>query len=343
MARTTPVTSDEPLGQGTTPLPTIEASEATAGTLRRDLMPSKPDELWIYINGEFLPDSKAQISVMDHGLLYGDGCFDAWTGRNGFIFQLDAHLDRLLRSVRALKISLPMSREELRAIIVDCVHRNSLADFYIKVVVTRGISPEPVIDPSQCAAPSVIVYARPVPVTEVTDDKRRVGSRLKVLAMRRTSHESLEPKVKSLNYLNIVMGRLEAQASGFDEGVLLDAQGFVCECTGFNILAINGDRLLAPKNDALMGITRDSVIQMARAEGMEVEEGLYTVYDFVTADEVLLSNTVSGVASVVNIDGWAIGSGVPGPRGLRFAETYRRWLATGRLGIQVFPEAWRNE
>jgi branched-chain amino acid aminotransferase len=310
--------------------------------LQLDMMPSKPAENWIYLNGEFLPDSQAKISVMDHGLLYGDGCFDAWCGRNGFIFQLDAHLDRLLRSVHALKIALPISREELRARIIESVHRNSLVDFYIKVAITRGISPEPVIDPSQCREPSVIIYARPVPVTEVTEEKKAVGTRLKVLSMRRVPHDSLEPKVKSLNYLNIVMGRLEATASGFDEGIMLDHQGYVCECTGFNLVAVTGRKLLAPKNDVLMGITRDSVMQMARDEGMEVEEGLYSVYDFVTADEVMLTNTVSGVAPVVNIDGWKIGTGRPGPVGQIFQTRYKEWLATGHHGTQVFPEAWRD-
>jgi branched-chain amino acid aminotransferase len=310
--------------------------------LHLEKMPPKPAEHWIYVNGEFLPDSQAKISVMDHGLLYGDGCFDAWCGRNGFIFQLDAHLDRLRRSVHALKIELPISRDELRATIIESVHRNSLVDFYIKVAVTRGISPEPVIDPSQCRRPSVIVYARPVPVTEVTEEKKAIGARLKVLSMRRVPHDSLEPKVKSLNYLNIVMGRLEAQASGFDEGIMLDHQGYICECTGFNLVGVTGRKLLAPKNDVLMGITRDSVIQMARDEGLEVEEGLYSVYDFVNADEVMLTNTVSGVAPVVNIDGWKIGTGKPGPIGNLFQAKYKEWLSTGHNGTQVFPEAWQD-
>ena len=310
--------------------------------LQLDLMPPKPSEHWLYVNGEFLADSQAKISVMDHGLLYGDGCFDAWCGRNGFIFQLDAHLDRMWRSVHALKIKPKLTKEELRALIIECVHRNSLVDFYIKVAITRGISPEPVIDPAQCREPSVIIYARPVPRTEVSEEKKAVGTRLKVLAMRRTPHDSLEPKVKSLNYLNIVMGRLEAQASGFDEGIMLDHQGYISECTGFNLIGVTGRKLIAPKNDALMGITRDSVIKMAREEGLEVEEGLYSVYDFVTADEVLLSNTVSGVAPVVNIDGWTIGTGKPGPYGDLFQRKYKEWLHGGRYGTQVFPEAWKE-
>jgi len=308
--------------------------------LRKELMPPKPKELFIYVNGEFFPQSQAKISVTDHGLMYGDGCFDAWTGRNGFIFQLDAHLDRLYRSVYALKIDLRMPKTEMRQKIIESVHKNSLADFYIKVIVTRGISPEPVIDPAKCKEPSVIIYARPTQITEVTDDKKEKGIRIKVLSIRRVPHDSLEPKVKSLNYLNIVMGKLEARASSFDEAVMLDSQGYISECPGFNIVAVSGKRLLAPKNDALMGITRDSVMKMARDDGLEVEEGLYTVYDFITADEVFLTNSVSGVAPVVDIDGWKIGTGKPGPYAAKFLKIYSDWLMSGKFGTQVFPEAW---
>jgi branched-chain amino acid aminotransferase len=233
-----------------------------------------------------------------------------------------------------------MPKAEMRQKIIESVHINSLADFYIKVVVTRGISPEPVIDPYKCKEPSLIIYARPTQITEVTEDKKVKGISIKVLSIRRIAHDSLEPKVKSLNYLNIVMGKLEAWASQFDEAVMLDHQGYICECPGFNILAISGNKLLAPKNDILMGITRDSVIKMATDSGLTIEEGLYTVYDFVTADEVFLANTVSGVAPVVNIDGWTIGTGKPGPYSNKFQKIYLDWLLVGKYGTQVFPEAW---
>jgi branched-chain amino acid aminotransferase len=312
--------------------------------LRKELMPPKPPELFIFVNGEFLPNSQAKISVLDHGLLYGDGCFDAWCGRNGFIFQLDAHLDRLYRSVHALKIdNLKMTQAEMREKIIECVHRNAVADFYIKVLVTRGISPEPVIDPAKCAEASVVIFARPTVITEVTPEKKARGARIKVLSIRRVPHDSLEPKVKSLNYLNIVMGKLEARASQFDEAVMLDHQGYVCECPGFNIMAVSGNKLFTPSNLILVGITRASVMEMARDMGMEVEEGLYTVYDFTTADEVMLTNTVSGVAPVVNIDGWTIGDGKPGRLTSRFNEIYEEWLVTGKHGTQVFPEAWVDD
>lgn len=310
--------------------------------LKSEKMPKKPTELLTYVNGEWLPESRAKISVMDHGLLYGDGCFDAWVGMNGFIFRYGEHLDRLYRSVHALKLDLRLPKEKMSETIIEAVRKNALADFYIKVVVTRGISPHPVIDPAKCEQASVIIYARPIIKTEVTDEIKEIGTRIKVLSIRRVPHDSLEPKVKSLNYLNIVMGKLEARACGFDEAVMLDSQGYICECPGFNIVAVSGNKLLAPKNDILMGITRSAVMQMARDGGLEVEESLYTVYDFINANEVLLTNTVSGIAPVVDIDGWKIGTGKPGRFGQKFQETYLEWLRTGKYGTQCFPEAWED-
>ena len=308
--------------------------------LALDKMPPAPPELIVYVNGEFLPDSKATISTLDHGLMYGDGCFDAWCGRNGYIYQLDAHLDRLYRSVEGLKIrNLKMPRDEMREKIIETVHRNSLVDFYIKVLVTRGISPHPVIDPRKCAEASVVIYARPQQF-EVTPEKLDAGIKIKVLALRKLSHEGLEPQIKSLNYINNVMGKLEAWDAGYDEGMFLDDRGYACECPGFNISAIKGNTLFTPARGILVGITRNTVMEMAQAAGLEVETGFYTVFDFTSADEVMMTNTVAGIAPVTGIDGWTIGNGRPGPHTLKFQETYLDWLQTGHNGTQVFPEAW---
>ncbi len=307
--------------------------------LDKERMPAKPKEPIIFVNGEFLPQSQAKISVLDHGLMYGDGCFDAWCGRNGFIFQLDAHLDRLYRSVHGLKIDLRMPKATMRENIIECVHRNVVPDVYIKVLVTRGISPEPVIDMRKCKEASVVIFAREEQF-EVPEEKKGTGIRIKVNSIRRVSHQSLEPKIKSLNYLNIVMGKLEAWECGFDEAVMLDDNGFVCECPGFNISFVSGNTLFTPSHGILVGITRNSVMEMAREMGMEVREGHYTVFDFTSADEVFMTNTVAGVAPVVGIDGWKIGEGKMGPITRKFQETYLNWLETGRHGTQVFPEAW---
>jgi len=313
------------------------------GMLDRSLLPPAPAERIIYVNGEFLPQSQALISVLDHGLMYGDGCFDAWCGRNGFIFQHEMHTQRLMRSVRALKLDrwMKMDYQGMFDTVVETVRRNVVTDFYIKTLVTRGISSEPVINMRDCKEASVIIYARPV-IYEMDMAKMETqGIRMKVLATRRVSHEALDPQVKSLNYLNIVMGKLEAWDSGYQDGIMLDANGWVAECPGYNIFGVKGNKLFTPSHELLRGITRASVMEMGREAGMEVEEGFYSAAEFEMADEVFLTNTVSGVAPVTEIDGFVVGSGKPGPRTIGFARTYINWLETGKHGTQCFPEAWK--
>lgn len=297
-----------------------------------------PDELIVYVNGEYLPNSQATVSTLDHGLMYGDGCFDAWCGRNGYIYQLDAHLDRLYRSVAGLKIrNLRMEQAEMREAIIETVRRNGLADFYIKVLVTRGVSPHPVMDPRKCGDAGVVIFARPQQY-EVSAERMDDGIRIKILALRKLSHQGLEPQIKSLNYLNNVLGKLEAWDAGYDEGMFLDESGYACECPGFNIAAIRGNTLFTPSRGILEGITRATVMDLARELGMEVQTGFYTPFDLTSADEVMMMNTVSGIVPVREIDGWVIADGRPGPRTLQMQATYLHWLHTGRHGTQVFPE-----
>ena len=305
-------------------------------------MPKSPEERIIYVNGQYLPQSQAKISVLDHALMYGDGCFDAWTGRNGFIYELDPHLDRLYRSVFSLRLKLHLEKEALRNVIIETVRLNCLKDFYIKVLITRGASPEPVIDPRKCEKCGVVVFARPVQV-EVTEETKKRGARLKILGEKRVDHDTIEPKIKSLNYLHIVLGKLEAWAAGYDEALFLDNKGYVSECPGFNILAVSGNKLFTPSHGILVGITRNSVMDMAKKKGMEVEEGFYTYYDFINADEVMISNTVAGVSPVAEIDGFIIGTGKPGPCTIEFANIYESWLQEGIRGTQCFPEAWESK
>lgn len=302
-------------------------------------MPKEPAERIIYVNGKYLPQSQANISVLDHGLMYGDGCFDAWTGRNGFIYELDPHLDRLYRSIFSLRLKMHLKKEELRAIIIETMRRNALKDVYIKVLVTRGASAEPVIDPRKCCQCSVVVFVRPVQ-TEVTEETKARGVRLKVLGEKRIDHETIEPKIKSLNYLHNILGKMEAWAAGYDEAVFLDNKGYICECPGFNILAVSGNTLFTPAYALLEGITRASMMSMAKERGMEVKTGNYTFYEFINADEVFITNTVAGVSPVGEIDGFVIGTGKRGPVTEHFSNTYEQWMQTGIRGTQCFPEAW---
>lgn len=314
------------------------------GTLVRELLPPAPDERIIYVNGEFLPQSRALISVLDHGLMYGDGCFDAWCGRNGFIFQHEMHTKRLFRSIKALKLDrwLSMGYQEMFDTVIETVRRNVVTDFYVKVLVTRGISSEPVINMRDCKEASVIIYARPTVYEMDMEKMESQGIRMKVLSTRRVSHEAIDPQSKTLNYLNIVMGKLEAWDSGYQDGIMLDSNGWVAECPGYNIFGVKDDTLFTPSHELLRGITRASVMEMGRDAGMHVEEGFYSATDLALADEVFLTNTVSGIAPVVEIDGYVIGTGKPGPRTLQFARTYVDWLESGRYGTQCFPEAWKE-
>ncbi len=314
------------------------------GKLVKELLPPAPDERIIYVNGEYLPQSKAVISVLDHGLMYGDGCFDAWCGRNGFIFQHEMHTARLFRSIRALKLDrwLKMTYQEMFDAVVETVRRNVVPDVYIKVLVTRGVSSEPVINMRDCKEASVVIFARPV-IYEMDMAKMETqGIRMKVLSTRRVSHEALDPQVKSLNYLNIVMGKLEAWDSGYQDGIMLDSNGWVAECPGYNIFGVKDNTLFTPSHELLRGITRASVMEMGRDAGMQVEQGFYSAADLEMADEVFITNTVSGVAPVTEIDGFVIGTGKPGPRTISFARTYYEWLESGKYGTQCFPEAWKE-
>ena len=305
-------------------------------------LPKAPKEFIICINGKFFPDSEALISVMDHGLLYGDGCFEAWSGKNGFIFELDAHLKRLKESMHALKILPVESMEQIRTDIIETVRRNALTDFYIKLVVTRGSSPHPVMDPRKCIQPNIIIYVRPTQY-EVSDNKKSQGIKLKVLSKKRVTHECLSPQIKSLNYLNLIMGKYEAWECGFDEAVMLDQQGYLTESTGFNICFIKDNVLYTPTHGVLVGITRKSAMDMARDMGLDVQLGFYTSHDLIVADEVFLTNTVSGITSVTNVDGFVVGNGKPGKYTIHFAQTYLDWLTKGIRGTQCFPEAWVEE
>ena len=302
-----------------------------------NFVPEKPPEQIIYVNGKFLPQSQAVISVLDHSFVYGDGCFDAYCGKSGFIFMLEAHTDRLYRSIHALKLNVIMSKEEMNNNIVECAKQNGLLDFYIKVIVSRGVSPEPVLDPRKCPEPTIVIFAREL-MHERDPEKVESGIRLKISAIRRIPHDSLEPKVKTNNYLNHILPKLEVWDAGFDDALMVDMRGYVSEAAGYNIFAVVEDALITPENNILMGITRRAVMQLATKLNISVKEGLFTAYDFFTADEAFLTNTVSGITPVTGIDGYKIGSGMLGEITRKIRDVYNEMLETGKYGTLVYPE-----
>lgn len=288
---------------------------------------------WVcYAGGRFVPEAQATVSVLDHAVLYGDGVFDtvvAWQGR---VFRLDDHLDRLFRSMAAVAIEPPADKAAIRALTCEAVARNGLADAYVKLIVTRGSNGRPLMDPTGCRS-TLIILTRPYIHRAPSDPDKAIA--LKTAAIRRPPGDVLDGRIKSLNYLNLVQAKLEAKAAQADEALMLDLRGQVCEAPGYNVFVVREGRMATPRRDVLAGITRDSVFEIARAEGVEAIEADLELYDIYTADEVFLTSTAGGLVPVGRVDGRAIGSGRPGPVFRRFSEAYLRMLADERWSVPV--------
>lgn len=266
----------------------------------------------IYIDGGFYDEKDAKISVFDHGLLYGDGVFEGIRVYRGRVFELVAHIDRLYASAQALALEVPIPRAELIEAMMETIRRNDVVDGYVRLVITRGIG-DLGLNPAKCPRATVFCIADGITLypTEVYEK----GFRVVTLATRRNDPQAINPAIKSLNYLNNVLGALELRGSDVDEGLFLTTAGFVCECTADNFFLVKGRKLMTPSTalGALGGVTRSVVMRLAVAMGMGVEEGFYTLYDVYNADEAFLTGTAAEVGPVVEVDRRLIGEGVPGP------------------------------
>lgn len=287
----------------------------------------------VFVNGEFVPAAEARISVFDHAVLYGDGVYDTAICWNRRMFKLEEHLDRLFRSLAYVKLDAPYERGELRRLILETVRRNDLEHAYVKTIVTRGTTEKPLLDASG-AEPGCIIFALPY-LSLVGDEARRRGVRLKTSTLRRTPVSSLDPRVKSLNYLNIVLGLIEAKAADADTAVMLDTDGHVAEGAGFNVFTVDGRAVSTPAAGILEGITRETVLELAGELGLTPSRRSLTLYDLYTADEVFLTSTAGGIMPVREVDGRVIGTGEPGPIYQQIAEAYHEVLESGRYGTPV--------
>ena len=295
----------------------------------------------VYVNGEFVPESQARISVLDHAVLYGDGIFETAIAWNGFVFKLDEHIDRGFRSMAAIALEPPVDRERMKELILESVRRNDLNDAYIKWIVTRGSNGKPLMDPTGCEA-NLIILTRPY-INRASEDRIRKGLTLKTVAVRRPPGQVLDPHIKSLNYLNLVMAKLEAKASGADEALLLDMHGRVCVATGCNVFAVHKGAIRTPRHDILEGVTRATVFELASEAGMAVEEADLELYDIYTADELFLSSSAGGILPATRLDGRVLGAGVPGPVFKTMHEGYQALIATDKHGTQVWDRADSRE
>jgi branched-chain amino acid aminotransferase len=271
----------------------------------------------VYVNNTFVPESEARISVMDHAFLYGDGVFDtavAWKKR---VFELDAHVDRFFRSMAAIAMESPVTRGQLKDLILEALQRSELDNAYIKWIGTRGSNGTPLMDPTGCVA-NLVILTRPY-----IDRDAPNGLRVKTVAVRRPSGHVLDPQIKSLNYLNLVLAKIEAKAAGADQALMLDVSGRVCEAPGFNVFVVNSTVLRTPSRDILRGITREAVMRFSPQLGYSAQQCDLELYDAYTADEIFLTSTAGGLIPVVELDGRRIGRGEPGPIYRKLAETYR--------------------
>jgi branched-chain amino acid aminotransferase len=288
----------------------------------------------IYIDGKYYHQKNARISVLDHGLLYGDGIFEGIRAYNGRVFRLVEHIDRLYCSAKAILLTIPMTpREMIEAVLATC-RRNKIRDGYIRLIVTRGIGSLG-LNPYQCKGPGLIIIADKIQL--YPPDLYRRGLDIITVPTVRNLHSALNPAIKSLNYLNNILAKIEALNGGCEEAVLLNAAGYVAECTGDNIFIVKGNGLYTPplSAGALYGITRGVVMDLARENGMSVSEPNLTRYDLFNADECFLTGSGAEIISAVKIDGRVIGQGKPGPTAGRLTGQYRALTKTS--GEPIYP------
>ena len=266
----------------------------------------------IYIDGKYYDERNAKISVFDHGLLYGDGIFEGIRAYNGRVFKLKEHIDRLFYSAKAILLDIPMAHADIMAATVETCRQNRIRDGYIRLVVTRGAGTLG-LNPRSCKQPSVIIIAGKIQL--YPQELYQQGMDIITVPTTRNLHSALNPAIKSLNYLNNILAKIEANNAGCEEAIMLNAEGFVAECTGDNIFVVKEGHLLTPplSAGALYGITRRTVMELAAQSGLAVGEPDLTRYDLFNADECFLTGTAAEIMPVVKIDGRTIGAGKPGP------------------------------
>ena len=275
----------------------------------------------IFIDGNYYSEQDAKVSVFDHGLLYGDGIFEGIRIYHGRVFKLKEHIDRLFASAKAILLTMPMTHAEIMKATVDTCRENNLKDGYIRLLVTRGVG-NLGLNPNKCKRASVIIIADKIQLypKEYYDN----GLQIVTVPTTRNLHSALNPAIKSLNYLNNILAKIEANNAGCEEAIMLNAEGFVAECTGDNVFIIKNGEIFTPplSAGALYGITRNTVIELARQAGLKVTEPNLTRYDVFNADECFLTGTGAEIVPVVKVDGRVIGDGKPGKTTRMLEEAY---------------------
>lgn len=289
--------------------------------------------LEVYIDGKYYPKEQARVSVYDHGLLYGDGVFEGIRAYNGRVFRLDEHLERLYASARSVAIEVPVALEEMRTLVLETLRRNGLKDSYIRLMVTRGVG-DLGLDPRKCDKASIIVITDKIKLYPA--EAYEGGLRIIIASTRKNSPDTVSPRIKSMNYLNNILAKIEAIGAGVAESLMLDKNGFLTECTSENIFLVKNRVLYTPTSvvGILEGITRSAVMELAERAGIEVQMAFLTPHDLYTADESFVTGTGAEILPVVECGHRKIGDGRVGPVTRQLLAAFRE--LTQREGTVIF-------
>ncbi|WP_018752372.1 branched-chain-amino-acid transaminase [Paenibacillus sanguinis] len=279
-------------------------------------------EQWIYLDGQFVTKDQAKVSVYDHGFLYGDGIFEGIRIYNGNIFKCKEHLDRLYDSAKSIMLNIPLSYQEMEDALVETLRRNELRDGYIRLIVSRGAG-NLGLDPERCPKASVVIIVEQLAI--YSEEAYKTGLKTVSVSTRRNIPDALNPKIKSLNYLNNILVKIQSNLSGAGEAIMLNGQGYVTEGSGDNIFIIKNGVITTPPCylGALDGITRQAIMEICRQKGYSLQEQPFTLHDVYVADEVFLTGTAAEVIAVREVDGRIIGEGHAGPITLKLLEEFR--------------------
>ena len=292
-------------------------------------------ELQVYVDGAFYPKSQAKVSVFDHGLLYGDGVFEGIRAYNGSVFKLKEHIDRLYRSAHMIMLEIPVSKEEMIQTVLETLRKNNLTDSYIRLVVTRGVG-DLGLNPKRCAKPTIIVITDTIALHK--SEAKEKGVTAMISWVKRDPVDATSHEIKSLNYLNSILAKIEANIGGVDEAICLDKNGFVCEGVAENIFIVRNGRIFTPPSytGALPGITAEEIAKLARKLGYEVKDKNITPYELFNAEEVFFTGTAAEIIPVREINKRTIHDGKPGPITKRLMAEFAKLVRDPNQGTVIY-------
>lgn len=292
-------------------------------------------ELLICIDGKYYPKSQAKVSVYDHGLLYGDGVFEGIRAYNSVVFKLKEHIDRLYRSARVIMLQIPLTKEEMIKAVLETLRKNILRDAYIRLVVTRGVG-DLGLDPRKCPKPTVIIITDVIKLHSGAAKEK--GIRAMIVWVKRDPVDATSHEVKSLNYLNSILGKIEANIAGFDEAICLDKNGHISEGVAENLFIVQNGKVTTPPTStgALIGITRDVVMKLAEKLGYKATEKTITPTDLFTADEAFFTGTAAEIIPIVEVNKRMIGDGKPGSITRQLMQEFEKLVRDPKEGIPIY-------